>query len=1424
LSGIKGGKFGAIADRLDGASILVSGATGFLAKVFVEKLLRSVPSIRAVHLLVRPRSDGTTARQRIRREVIDSAVFDRLRATLGTEFERLIEQKVHAVAGDLTESRFGLTDEEYDALAKNINLVVNSAATVTFDERLDLALSLNTLGPQRCLQFARDCGNAPYLQVSTCYVSGTMTGEIPEALIPDGHTIRSYKSSMGNGKAEQKAQFVLDDNINKLRNLVTRTKENNKGAGAEVLRRAMIDAGMEQARAEGWNDTYTYTKWLGEKLLDRNRGDVPLVIFRPAIIESSYDEPGAGWIDGLRMADPLILAFGKGKLREFPALSQLPLDLIPVDFVANAMIAALPCPQENPGLKVYQCCSSSRHPISIGQMIKSIETAFKRDPMIGENGKPIRVSTFDVVRLEEFLRRWNGRLNRAKRIRKTLEKLNLASHKRAQLAAAESRITQLIYFAKIYAPYTHLDCRFRDDHLRDLFQQMSESDRDTFPFDVARVDWRDYIERRHIPGLRKFVLGAGLEPASKVLASRDKLEPEATTTKHAQHSLQAKTIFEVFERSAKQAPDKIAIQMRRAGRWMRYTYAEALAATGTIARRFAEFGLSRGDRVAIYSENGPEWGLAYLAAMRAGLTAVPLDPQLPSSDVRAMTKFAKAKLICAGNNTYEKIKNTDPMADGENCPVVKLATPFIPPPGASQDIEHAPVEVSQDHIASILFTSGTTVAPKAVALTNKNFLANARSLIRVQPIHKADEFLSVLPMYHVFEFTGGFFVPIASGSTITYVENLKGPEIVDMMRATGTTVMMVVPRLLKLFYDAITRKIDDASTTARIAVGALRKLSNLSGHRLGKPLFGKVHREFGGRVRMFVSGGSALDSTIFLGFKQMGFNIYEGYGLTETAPVLTLNPPRRARAGSCGQPIPGVEIDIRNQNAHSIGELWVKGPNVMNGYLEAPDKTDEVIRDGWFRTGDLGKRDSDGFIYITGRAKDLIVTPAGKNVYPDEVEIRYADLPYVKELCVLAMPTDDGIGEAVHAVAVLDTDAEPSLDHSSMERTAREAASAIAEFLPSHQRIQKFHFWESDLPKTSTFKAKRNEIRDRLLRSAQGDELAELAAPAEKPVVSRTGIDATPAAESVRKLLAKLTRKPENAIQLDWNLLLDLGVDSLMKIQVLSEIESTYGLEIDDDTAITVARVSDLIRLIGDRQPLTNGNRKSSAQRLHDRVTTDSKASHNTNGQSTTILAPVRWALRGSVGMFFHTYVRVEVEGLQNVPDSGGFLIAPNHSSHLDSAAVSTAVSRKRKLYIAGAQDYFFNSAVKRWFFGEVMQTIPFDRDADGLEGLRRCGEVVRNGEGLLLFPEGTRSVTGRIQNFKIGVAVLATEHNVPIIPTRIERTYDLLPKGSRWIKPGTVRVIFAPPIHPEPIDPENQFDQFRILTEKVQQSVESIT
>jgi long-chain acyl-CoA synthetase len=570
----------------------------------------------------------------------------------------------------------------------------------------------------------------------------------------------------------------------------------------------------------------------------------------------------------------------------------------------------------------------------------------------------------------------------------------------------------------------------------------------------------------------------------------------------------ARTIPELLQRAAVTYGDKVAVQVCRDGKWTRLSHRELADRAEAWGRVLASAGLRRGGRAVLAADGCPEWGVAYFAAMSRGATVVPLDPQLPAEDVLAIAQRTEARIWLLSSAVRERV--ADVSAKAEMHPAILQIDHFCAPPSdallAAKDgdahVGSGEVSVpAQDPggVASIPFTSGTTLAPKGVPLTHANFLANVRALLDVVHVDRSDEFLSVLPMHHVLGFTANLLLPLAAGATVTHVERLTPKALLDALQATGTTLLIAVPRLFSLLVKGIRVNVEAGPPArrrafalllglARMARGLARIAPALAPHlrRLRAALFCPVHQRFGDRVRLLVSGGAALPPEIFDTLDLLGFCICEGYGLTETAPVLTLDPPERPRAGTVGRPLPGVELRIGDPGVDGVGEVLARGPNVFGGYFEDDEATRRAFSGEWLRTGDHGRLDSDGHLLLSGRADDMIVTGGGKNVYPVEVEWLYRELPHVREMCVLGMPDPGSAGDAVHAVVVLDdTDG-----GSSPEVRRQEVESALARIsrgLPAHQRVRRIHFRDGDLPRTSTLKVRRREVRRVLLQPAEGE-------------------------------------------------------------------------------------------------------------------------------------------------------------------------------------------------------------------------------------------------------------------------------------------------------------------------------------------------
>jgi long-chain acyl-CoA synthetase len=1337
---------GTIREYFAGKTVLVTGATGFLGKAIVEKILRSLPDLGRIYLLIRPKERGSRsvpAEQRFRDEVLKSSIFERLRRELGDAFDGRVDRRVGVIAGDLTDERFGADAADYERLIQEVQVIFNSAAVVSFDEQLDLSLNLNSQGARRMMDFARLCPRLEALiHISTCYVSGTAEGRIGE-VVPS-------------------PAFDVEAEIADLERACAEIRERN-GAEPSVAKNNLVTLGLERARARGWHDTYTFTKALGEQLLVKYRGDVPTAIVRPSIIESTFAEPEPGWIDGFRMGDPLFVGCGKGHLSDFPGLADNIIDFIPCDHVVNAILAAAPRCAAERGLAVYQVASGDRNPVHFRTAYEICKDHFTRSPMRERDGTPIAVKEWTFPEGKSYRRKlaWRYRLPAlvGEKVLRPLSFLKPLDKLRRRLAVRRAGVEMLMYYVDIYSPYTSMKSRFASDNTARLWAGLTPEEQAAFPFDVGGIDWHDYLGNVHIPGLKRNVLNLevpGLEEG---------------------HGVPVRTIPDMLARSADRFPDAVALQIKRKGEWERYTYDELERKVRATQSALARVHVTKGDTVLLYAENVPEWGIAYLAAVSLGAVVVPTDRQLNEADVLAAADFVEAKAILVSEASYGVFH--EETRQDEAAPIfLNIQDGCQPFPGtrAAMIAEWAPVTppsapVGPDDVASIIFTTGAGGSdPRAVMLTHRNFLSNVMGVVQFLPPRPTDNFLSLLPLHHALEFTGGLLVPLYVGATITYCDTLRSRSVIDAMRETKVTCLIGVPRVFQVLHDALRRQVVQRGRRARLWFDAMKAVSKLvltlTGRNVGRRLFARVHDQLGGKLRAFISGGAALSPEIHEEFTAMGFELYEGYGLTETAPIATANPLQRAKMGSVGRPLPGVEVRIVDPDDRGVGEIAVRGPNITVGYFRNQRATQGAIRDGWLHTGDVGYLDRDGYLHLTGRIKDVIVTAAGKNVYPEEVERRYAGLPHVRELCVVGLWNEKVLGETVHAAVV------PDRGGAALDQALRQAIQQRARGVPSYQRLQHVHLLPDDLPKTVNGAIDRRRVKALLqARLARGPS-EELALPSEwdgdspgEPVAA--GVVARPRpsfeAGAVKVAPARAELQP----------LVPLVEVPAEPVPVWGKVLLPKG-QVDDSRWLAAGPVKRLAR---------------TCSRLFMRV-----------------------------GM--RVWHHFEARGTEHLP-AGPFIVAANHSSHLDTGAVVTAFRRRGgELFVMGARDYFFSSRLRGWFFHTFLNVVPFERTENMIKGLRLAQSVLRAGSPVLIFPEGTRGADGILHPFKPGIGLLGVELGVPIVPCLIEGTFAALPKGKLLPRRRPICVTFGPPLRMDEYRAQHARYERRELYRKVAEDV----
>ncbi len=551
------------------------------------------------------------------------------------------------------------------------------------------------------------------------------------------------------------------------------------------------------------------------------------------------------------------------------------------------------------------------------------------------------------------------------------------------------------------------------------------------------------------------------------------------------------TIGDILETINKKYGNKTALRIKTDdGSFREISYVKLGRRVVSISSVLINLGINKGDRVAIFSENRPEWAAAYFGIISCGSIILPMDVKLADAEVKFILNDSQAKCIFVSGSHLETIdrlrpslpylKNIILLDKTDRTDLIQLHK-LRPHRGK----ERARPIYTED-TAIIVYTSGTTGLAKGVELSYKNLLFQALKFSEIIRCTPKERLLSVLPLNHMLEITGGLIAPLYAGSCVTYCDTLKTSTLLPIMRETGTTAIIAVPLVLKLIHSGIMKKADKLPP---VKLKLFRSLLSLSSFllkfkiRIGRLLFRAVHKEFGGRLQTFISGGASLDIDVEIEMNALGFRVLQGYGLTETAPVVSVNTFSHNRFGSVGLPLPGVEVKILKENSSEpVGEILTRGSHVMKGYFRNPEKTAEAIDNGWFHTGDLGYTDRDGYLFITGRIKNIIVLGGGKKVYPEEVESVMSHSPYIKELCVLSKIADRGLRkghEEVHAVIVPHIELLNQENIFSEEAIDKKISSEIArlsEHLSPYKRIMSFSLSFEELPKTVTKKIIRSAV------------------------------------------------------------------------------------------------------------------------------------------------------------------------------------------------------------------------------------------------------------------------------------------------------------------------------------------------------------
>ncbi|HEY0347751.1 MAG TPA: AMP-binding protein, partial [Pyrinomonadaceae bacterium] len=836
------------------------------------------------------------------------------------------------------------------------------------------------------------------------------------------------------------------------------------------IRNRLTELGVERAKFWGWPNIYTYTKSLGEQLVAAET-EIVRGIVRPSIVESAKSYPFPGWNEGFTTTAPIIFMTLKGQ-RQLPANPKLILDITPVDQVAAVMlaVAAQACVEE-PKL-VHQAATGDSNPNDMERIIGLVglfrrqQEQEKTDGLRLFNEISARIEPFQVSP-ERFEATSLPMMNTAaKKVSSLLDKAKprwgggryegVINRMKQTVDHVEQQTREASEAFEMFLPFTVENAYvFRSDNVRALFDRIGEDEKQLLTWNPEQFDWYDYWLHIHMPGLKKWVL--------PTLEEDMRTQPKRVYT--------YRDLLEMFETTTKRHETRVAMRIERDGHKEQYTYADLRELATRAAAFFASHEIKNGDRVMLFSHNAPEWGMTYFGVLKAGGTCIPVDPESSTEEVVNFARAGEASGIVISDKLKQDRSSLPEQLNAAGLSHVKLWTfdevfELTDEQTESDRIALLPARVTAQSVASLIFTSGTTGRPKGVMLSHRNLTSMVSMLSSVFDMDTSDGVLSVLPLHHTFEFSTGFLTPLSRGAQITYLDELNSENLAKAIKNGHVTGMVGVPALWELLHRRIKNRLHDrgklVGETADLLIKFNAWLRDKTPLNFGQLLFYPIHEGMGGRIRYFISGGSALNDKVQRDFQGLGFTILEGYGLTEASPVLTVTrPENRMLFGTVGKSLPGVEVRIAEPDPTGVGEVIARGPNVMLGYFGNEEATREALVDRWLYTGDLGRLDDEGNLYLVGRSKDIIVDTNGKNVYPDEVEEVYQDSPYIKELSVIGLP--DGIGEKVACMVVPDNEYDIALSRADLRQKIEEHFREVSAKLPYYKRVKLLHFTDDEL-------------------------------------------------------------------------------------------------------------------------------------------------------------------------------------------------------------------------------------------------------------------------------------------------------------------------------------------------------------------------
>lgn len=821
------------------------------------------------------------------------------------------------------------------------------------------------------------------------------------------------------------------------------------------------------------------------------------------------------------------------------------------------------------------------------------------------------------------------------------------------------------------------------------------------------------------------------------------------------------SLLEYFRENSRPGGE-IAVAWRRGYRTARWGYSELFSRAANFSAELETHGLAPGDRVFLWGENSGEWIAAFLGCMFRGVIVVPMDVIADPDFARRVAQQSGARLAVADRALAR-------ISLGPAIPAICLED--LGEAGkASSVAPFRPIAAKRGDAVEIVFTSGTTAEPRGVVLTHGNLLSSLEPIEneflryrRYERIFHPLRFLDLLPLSHVFGQLLGIFLPQILGATAVFMDTFNPAEVAETIRKERVSVLVTVPRLIESLRAQIER---DTAARGRLKQFQ-RDFARAENTRFLKRwwIFRAIHRKFGWKFWAIISGGAALPAAAENFWSRLGYAVIQGYGLTETTSLVSLNHPLRTGRGSIGKALPGLEVKLSTD-----GEILVRGENVAEGYWKSSRVEPVLDEEGWFHTGDLGERDSEGNFYFKGRRKNVIVTPAGLNIYPQDLEAELRKEPGVRDCVVLGL--DHDANAEPYAVLLLRHDPAAGSSPDDPAGILARANAHLAEF----QQMRRWLVWPGqDFPRTPT----------------QKPVLSQIHAWAEAEFSVRQPATAGPASSPFDELISRIApHAAVNAGAFDA-----LHLTSIERVELLTALEDRYQTDLSETEFTQAQTVSALIRLL-------------------DAPAAAPRALHLPRWAQTL---PVRWVRAAAFYLLVRPAMLLlawpQIRGRENLREvRGPVLVVANHATYLDPGYILAALPAhlRRRLGVAMAGERleelrapppgtpFFSALVNRlgyWLAIALFNVFPLPQQAGFRKSFSFAGELADRGWSILIFPEGLRTRDGRMAPFRAGIGLLAAQLHIPVVPVRVDGLYGLKMAGRRWARPGTVRIAIGAPV-----------------------------